>query len=103
MDLITVNNNEIQLGEQAIALMKQYVELKAQADKIEKDFKSALKAAMASNNIKSCENEYFKATYVPPSTRETFDSKKFKVDCPEIYEDYVKVSNVTDSVRMTIK
>lgn len=43
----------------------------------------------------------YKCTYVGPSTRETFDSKKFKASNPDLYKDYVKVSSVSESVRIT--
>ncbi len=46
-------------------------------------------------------NKEYRYTYVPESTKETFDSKKFKVDNPDLYKQYVRVSNVSESLRTT--
>jgi hypothetical protein len=42
-------------------------------------------------------------TYVAPTTRTTIDSTKLKKDHPEIAEQYSKTSNVSASVRVTLK
>lgn len=46
-------------------------------------------------------NKEYRYTYIPESTKETFDSKKFKVDNPDLYKQYVRVSNVSESLRTT--
>lgn len=46
-------------------------------------------------------NKGYRYTYVPETTKETFDAKKFKVDNPELYKQYVRVSNVSESLRTT--
>lgn len=43
----------------------------------------------------------FRYTYVPPTTREVFNTKEFKQDHPELFKEYTKISNVSDSVRVT--
>ena len=40
-------------------------------------------------------------TYVPVGTRETFDSKALKAEDPATYCKYVKVAQVSDSIRIT--
>ena len=44
-----------------------------------------------------------KFTYVSPSVRNTFDSKKFQEDHPEEYKKYLKQSNVSGSIRISIE
>lgn len=41
-------------------------------------------------------------TYIPETTRETFDSKRFRSECPDLYKQYVKISNVDESIRVTM-
>ena len=53
------------------------------------------------NNESSVEAGDVRFTYVPPSTRESFDSKKLKEDDPELYARYVKVSNVKENMRIS--
>lgn len=43
-----------------------------------------------------------KITYTIPTTKETFDSKKFKSDYPELYNKYIKISDIKSSLRLKI-
>lgn len=67
------------------------------------DLRKAIKEAMEANNIKKFENDYIAVTYIAPTTRTTFDSIKFKEEQPEVYEQYTKTSNISDSVRIKVK
>jgi len=49
----------------------------------------------------SIRSEDYTFTYVAPSTKTSFDSKKLKEDNPELYAKYVKTSNVSGSLRVT--
>lgn len=40
-------------------------------------------------------------TYIAPSTKATFDSKKLKEENPELYAKYVKVNKTASSLRVT--
>lgn len=51
--------------------------------------KKALRAAMEQHNIKSCDLGMFKATIAADSVSNSFDSKKFQADNPELYKKYV--------------
>lgn len=66
-------------------------------------FKEKLKLFMSENNVKQLKNEYFTATYTPATTRLSFDSKKLAAEKPNIYAEYNKISNVSDSLRITLK
>lgn len=79
------------------------MQMKKDLDEQEKQLKQKLLEAMEINNIKSFENEVIKMTYVAPTTRTTIDSIKLKKDHPDIAEQYSKTSNVSASVRVTLK
>lgn len=79
------------------------MQMKKDLDEQEKQLKQKLLEAMEANNVKSFENEIIKMTYVAPTTRTTIDSTKLKKDHPEIAEQYSKTSNVSASVRVTLK
>lgn len=64
---------------------QRYEQAKAELDKLA----TALRAAMEVNNMKSWDSGYFKATIATDSVRETFDTKKFKADHPELAEQYI--------------
>lgn len=80
------------------------VEMKMQALKEQYDaFKADLLTAMEQNGIVKYEDNNVRINYVAATQRETFDSKAFKADMPELYDEYVKFSNVKPSVRISVK
>lgn len=72
-------------------------------EKAESELKQMLIEKMEETGVKSIDNEYFKITYVAPTTRETIDSARIKKELPEIAEQYVKTSAIKASVRITLK
>jgi predicted methyltransferase len=76
---------------------------KKQLEEQEKLMKKKLQEAMEQHGIKSFENASVKFLYVAPTTRTTIDSAKLKKDHPELAEQYSKTSNVSASVRITVK
>lgn len=55
---------------------------------------------MEENGVVSIKGDGLSVTYIAPSQRETFDSKEFRADFPELYDSYVKLSPVKSSVRI---
>lgn len=68
-----------------------------------KELKERLKNAMFENSIKSIDNEFFKCTFTPETVQSRFDSTQFKKDYPELYAKYLKNSNVSSQIRITLK
>lgn len=62
-----------------------------------------LKAYMVENGLKKIESEDISISYIEPTTRETLDTKKLKAECPDIYDEYVKFTDVADSLRFKAK
>lgn len=67
------------------------------------EMREAIKQAMAENNIKKFDSDLLTITYVAPTVRNTFDSKRFAEERPRLYKQYVKQSDVKDSIRLKIK
>ena len=100
MDLTTVQNQElfdIQMQLQLLDETKKALEEKS------KIIKENILKAMEQNGIKKIDNEYFTITYVEPTKRETIDSKRLKLEQPEIASQYTTVSNIGASLRIKIK
>lgn len=76
---------------------------KKKLEEQEKLMKEKLLKAMEQLGIKSFENADVKFVYVEPTTRTTIDSTKLKKELPYIAEHYSKTSNVSASVRITVK
>lgn len=76
---------------------------KKKLDEQEKVMKQKLLQAMEEYGVKSFENAKVKFMYVAPTTRTSIDSAKLKKEHPDIAEQYSKTSNVSASVRITVK
>ncbi len=75
---------------------------KTEIENKEKLFRLKLKEAMKAAGVNKVTLEGVGTfSYIRPTTRKTFDSKRFKVDHPDLYGDYEKISAVDDSVRAT--
>lgn len=102
MELVKVENGYI-LDKKSIEEIKE-VEKLAKALKVKQDaIKAELLKVMEDNNIVKFENEDLLINYIGPTQRETFDSKQLKADNPDLYDLYVKLSEVKASVRIKLK
>ena len=84
-------------------LIASYKALIKQAEAEQKTIHDQVRAEMESRNIKTLDLPNMKITIVEDSTRETLDSKKLKVEQPEIYSQYVKQTQVKGSLKITLK
>ena len=74
-------------------------EVKAKQDEL----KQKILDEMEANNILKIDTEQLTITYVAPTTRETFNAKTFRIEYPELYDEYVSISPVKASIRMKVK
>jgi len=58
---------------------------------------------MERKNILKLEDNSLMINYIAPSNRETFDSRKFKQEHQDLYDEYIKISPVKSSIRIKIK
>lgn len=77
-------------------------ELKA-LDEKKKIIMDALYTIMEANDIKKWECDDFSVSRVLPTSKTSFNSRKFKEDHADLYEKYQTVSKVAGSVRITLK
>ena len=64
--------------------------------------KQVLLQAMESAGMKKWLTDKMTITYVEPSTRKVFDSKRFKQAYPDIFDSFTKESETKSSVRITL-
>ena len=67
------------------------------------NMKQTIKAEMESRGIYNFQCPQFNISVRQAHTKKMFDSKKFKEDFPEIYENYLKESNVRSSINIDFK
>ncbi len=66
-------------------------------------FKRELLKAMEGNGITKIDTDTVTVSYIGATTRETFDSKAFKADMPQLYDEYTRFSDVSPSIRIKVK
>ena len=96
----------VTMKQEAAGVIKAIANLTLQKKAIEdqeKAMRQQLQAAMEKYGVKSFETEEIKFTYVAPTTRTTIDSAKLKKDMPDVAAKYSKTSNVSASVKITVK
>lgn len=108
------NNTEHSLDTVAKALVpegfarkyKQMLKLQDELKKTEDDFKKKLLEVFESIpelETNSVTIDGLKFTYVKGSVRKTVDSKKLQEEMPEIYNKFLKESNVKSSIRTSVE
>lgn len=101
--VIKVDENSVSAVYQALVSIDNLKEqIKAQQEIVDK-FNEALIETMEKSGVKKFENDDLSITYVAPFERETIDSKKLKVDLPDVAKKYTKVSTIKASVKITLK
>ena len=86
------------------AMEMQILDLLAKKKEIEeqvKTFSERMKGEMEKAGVKKWETDNMRLTYIEPSTKETFDAKRFKEEHPESYKNYIKTTKVKSSIRIT--
>lgn len=92
-DYITENETALcALGSRIKELTEEYDAIKAE-----------VLTKMVENNDKSFDTGNILITLVAPSTRETFDSKKFKAEHEDIYANYIKTSQTKATLKLTLR
>ncbi|MBO4550236.1 MAG: hypothetical protein J5733_05845 [Bacteroidaceae bacterium] len=92
-DYITENESSLYvLGKRIKELTEEYEAIK-----------SEVLSKMVENKDKSFDTGRVLITYVAPSERESFDSKKFKSENAELYSKYTKVSQTKESLKLTFR
>ena len=100
-EIIIQENNTLSddIEKQIVSIEKRIKKLKEQ----EEAMKAALLSEMEAKNLIKLETDKMVISYVAPTDRESFDSKKFRSDNPNLYDEYVKISPVKSSIRIKVK
>lgn len=65
--------------------------------------KEELLMAMEKQGVKKFENDHIRITYKDEYVKNSFDTKQFKVERPDLYKEYLKSSTVGATVLITLK
>lgn len=102
-DLIVKKEDNYQLTDTIISELKMIEEEKKELKRKEEKIREILLKEMEDKNILKLENENISITYKAPTERETFRTKDFKKDLPDLYDTYVELTPVKSSLVIKIK
>lgn len=103
MDELIVYEGNTALLNREVAVKLAEFERQVKAIKAkEEELKQKILEEMESKGIVSIKSPELTISYVAPTSRETFDSKAFRKDHPDLYDEYVNISLVKASVRMKV-
>ena len=97
--LTSDNMLPIESENKIVEVIKKIDELK----ELEKTLKESLLQEMEKRNIKKIDTNKLTITYVDETTKETFDSKAFRQEHRDLYDEFVKISDVKAYVKIGVK
>lgn len=101
--MVKLENGEYGLVSDAINTIVEIEKQIKYLKELQDSYKENLLKEMEENNVLKVDTEELSISYVAPSTREILDSKKLKEDLPDIYDLYVKFTDVKSSLRIKVK
>ena len=101
--LIRIENDNAVLVQSASAMLAEFERQVKEIEAKQKELKQRILEEMEANGILKIDTDELSISYVAPTSRESFDSKAFRKDNPDLYDEYVKISQVSASVRMKLK
>ena len=102
-DLIKYEKGEFLLVEDAVATITTIENEIKKLKEIQDNYKEQLLKVMEQQDILKIDIPELTITRKTPTTRESLDSKLLKEDLPDIYDAYVKLSNVKGSLTIKVK
>ena len=102
-ELVKVNNCIAELDANTAEMVDMYEELLKDVKEKYDVLKAQILKEMEEQNVVKLDTGKVSITYIAPGDRESFDSKAFKKDMPETYDEYVKIIPVKASIRVKVK
>lgn len=102
-ELITFNGDMAILNAETSKRIADFERKIKEIKQAEDELKQGILAEMEEKGVIKINTEELIVSYVAPTDRETFDSKRFKAEHQDIYDEYVKMSPVKASVRVKVK
>jgi len=102
-ELITIENGSAVLDAEAVRKIADFENTMKTLKQAEDKLKKEILGEMEEKNIIKIENETMTISYIGATGRETFNSKKFRADNPDLYDEYVTISPVKSSIRIKVK
>lgn len=100
LNLVIQDNAVTELAKEKLI---NFFKLKADLEKAEKELREAFLVAFENSHQKTIKTDDIVISYKSATVRESFDSKKFKEEHEDLYNQYVKITDVKPSVSFSVK
>ena len=102
-ELVKLENGEFGLVKDAVdTIISIETEIK-KLKEMQDNYKEVILKGMEENDILKIDIPELTITRKAPTTRETLDTKQLRADMPEIYDEYVKITDVKGSITIKVK
>ena len=102
-EMITLSGTEALLSPTATKMIAEVTAKMKELKEKEDALKNAILNEMESKGVIKLDNDIVSIKYIASTDRESFDSKKFRAEQPDMYDEYVRISPVKASVRIKVK
>lgn len=102
-NLISVENGIALLDAETASKIAEFERKLKEIKEAEDELRQRILAEMEQKDIKKIETEEMTVIYKASYDKETFQSKEFRADNPDLYDSYVKMSPCKASVTIKIK
>ena len=102
-NLIVIEQNAALLNPEVARKLAEFERIAEDIKAKQKELKEKILAEMENRGIVKIETDELMINYVAPYDKEAFDSKAFRKDNPDLYDEYIKITTVSASVRMKLK
>lgn len=103
MELIKIENETALLNPETVEKIVRFETAMKRLKEQEDILKEAILEEMEAKNIVKLDSDELAITYVATTDRETFDSKAFRSEHADLYDEYVKLTPVKASIRVKVK
>lgn len=101
-NLIVLTKNGALLSADTAAKIADFERQKKKIDALENVLRAEIMMEMEQRGIIKAVSEEVSISYIPEGDRESFDSKAFRKDHPDLYDEYVRLSRVKASIRIKV-
>lgn len=102
MELITVSADTALLQPEISKKIADFERQIKEIKQAEDELKMKILEEMERKGLLKVKTDDLAITYVAPADRESFDSKKFREDHADLYDEYIKMTPVKASIRIKV-
>lgn len=102
MELITVSADTALLQPEISKKIADFERQIKEIKQAEDELKTKILEEMERKGLLKVKTDDLAITYVAPADRESFDSKKFREDHADLYDEYIKMTPVKASIRIKV-